>query len=53
MPTQDKHPSYTRSRGQINPPTHQPTNSSTQKATSSSTQKLKTPPTHQFATSLT
>ena len=31
MPTQDKHPSYTRSTGQINLPTRQFINSSTQK----------------------
>jgi len=42
MPTQDKHPSYTRSTGQINLPTHQLIISSTQKLkknTNLSTQK--------------
>jgi len=55
MPTQDKHPSYIRSTGQINLPTRQFINSSTQKLkkhqlinsknTNSSTQKT---PTHQL-----
>ncbi|MGP1468653.1 MAG: hypothetical protein ACTTJY_04795, partial [Hoylesella shahii] len=48
MPTQDKHPSHTRSAGQINPLTHQ-----LQKNTNSSTQKIKKHPTHQLKNSPT